>query len=295
MRPLFHSAISVFVLTGLAGCSTWDTHAPRSESLLKPITLTDDGMQLEVISVRFPLGDPDFNAELWNKIDEQQLPLAVRRELAENGLRSGVLYGELPPVIAQKLAAAENRLASVTEASARFERSAPATRQTMQLHSGWRGEILASGVYAELPLMMLDNGRLAGRTYPQAQGIIDAQVQALGDHRIKLHLTPQLQYGEARQQWVTEDGVIRPQTAKPKQAFERLAFDAALAQDQMLLVTSLPERPGTLGNYFFTEEKDGQPQQKLVVIRLAESRYSDLFVPSSKGDAKLTEKSSTIR
>jgi hypothetical protein len=198
-------------------------------------------------------------------------------------------------VIAQKLAAAENRPASVTEASARFERSAPATRQTMQLHSGWRGEILASSIYAELPLMMLDNGRLAGRTYPQAQGIIDAQVQALGDHRIKLHLTPQLQYGEARQQWVTEDGVIRPQTAKPKQAFERLTFDAALAQDQMLLVTSLPDRPGTLGNYFFTEEKNGQSQQKLVVIRLAESRYSDLFVPPSQGDAKLAAKSSTIR
>jgi hypothetical protein len=295
MRPLFHSAIVLWVLSGLAGCSTWDTHAPRSESLLKPITLTDDGMQLEVISVRFPLGDPDFNAELWNKVDEQQLPLAVRRELAENGLRAGVLYGELPPVIAQKLSAAETRPASITEASARFERSAPATRQTMQLHSGWRGEILASGVYAELPLMMLDNGRLAGRTYPQAQGIIDAQVQALGDHRIKLHLTPQLQYGEARQQWVTEDGVIRPQTAKPKQAFERLTFDATLAQDQMLLVTSLPDRPGTLGNYFFTEQKDGQSQQKLVVIRLAESRYSDLFVPPSKGDAKLAEKSSTMR
>jgi hypothetical protein len=63
----------------------------------------------------------------------------------------------------------------------------------------------------------------------------------------------------------------------------------------MLLVTSLPDRPGTLGNYFFTEQKDGQSQQKLVVIRLAESRYSDLFVPPSKGDTKLAEKSSTMR
>jgi hypothetical protein len=239
----------------------------------------DDGLQLEVISVRFPMGDPEFNTELWNKIDEQQLPLLVRRDLAENGLRAGLLYGELPPAIAQKLAMTEDRPANISEAAARLERSASVTRQKMQLHSGWRGEILTSGIYADLPLMMIENGRLAGRSYPQAQGIIDAQVQALGDHRINLHLTPELQYGEPHQSWVTEDGVIRPQAAKPKRVFGRLAFDTTLAQDQMLLVTCLADRPGTLGNYFFTDQKEGQPQQKMVVIRLTESRYSNLFVP----------------
>jgi hypothetical protein len=295
MRAYYRLPIWFFALAALAGCSSWEPSAPHNESLLKPITMADDGMQLEVISVRFPVGDADFNGELWNKVDEQQLPLAARRDLAENGLRAGVLFGELPPIIAQKLAAAEEKPVNITEAAARLEHSAPVSRQKMQLHSGWRGEILTSGVYADLPLMMLENGLLVGHSYSQAQGIIDAQVQALGDHRIKLHLTPTLHYGMAQQQFIVEDGVLRPQTAKPKRTFERLAFDTTLAQDQMLLVTCLPDRAGTLGNYFFTEQKDGQPQQKLVVIRLAESRYSDLFVPSNASEAKMAAKSTSLK
>jgi hypothetical protein len=295
MRLYRHFAIWLLLLSGMAGCSSWEPNAPHNESLLKPITMADDGMQLEVISVRFPTGDPDFNTELWNKVDEQQLPLGLRRDLADNGLRVGVLYGELPPVIAQQLAAVESRPASVTEAAARLEHSAPVNRQKMQLHSGWHGEILSSGVYAELPVWVHENGQLGGRTYLQAQGLIAAQAQALGDHRIKLHLTPELQYGEPLQQFVVEDGVLRPQTAKPKRVFDRLGFDTALAQDQMLLVTCLPDRTGTLGYNFFTEQRDGQPQQKLVVIRLAESRYSDLFVPSNASEAKIAAKSTSLK
>jgi hypothetical protein len=105
----------------------------------------------------------------------------------------------------------------------------------------------------------------------------------LGDRRVKVQLTPELHYGEPRQQWVSDDGMLRPQAGKPKRVFDRLAFEAALAPGQMLVLTCLPDRPGTLGQYFFTEPlntssaEDPQMQQKLTVVRLADTRYSDLF------------------
>jgi hypothetical protein len=77
--------------------------------------------------------------------------------------------------------------------------------------------------------------------------------------------------------------MLRPQAGKPKRVFDRLAFEAALAPGQMLVLTCLPDRPGTLGQYFFTEPlntssaEDPQMQQKLTVVRLADTRYSDLF------------------
>ena len=295
MRPYRDGAIWLCLLIGLAGCSSWEPSAPHNESLLKPITMADDGLQLEVISARFAVGDADFNGELWN--NSRRAAVAAGAAARSGGKRPALAccranYRRSSP---ENLPPRRTQPATVTEAAARLEHSAPVSRQKMQLHSGWRGEIVASGVYADLPLMMLEHGRLAGASYPQAQGIIDAQVQALGDHRIKLHLTPELQYGVAQQQFIVEDGVLRPQTAKPKRTFERLAFDTALAQDQMLLVTCLPDHPGTLGYDFFTEQKDGQPQQKLVVIRLAESRYSDLFVPPSAGEVKATAKSTSIK
>ena len=46
----------------------------------------------------------------------------------------------------------------------------------------------------------------------------------------------------------------------------------------MLLITGLPNRAGSLGYDFFTESKSGRLDQKLLVIRVAQTKYNDLFV-----------------
>jgi hypothetical protein len=156
----------------------------------------------------------------------------------------------------------------------------------MQLHSGWKGEIIASNIYPEIPLFTSEQGMVSGHTYRQAQGILAAKAKALGDRRIMLHLVPELHYGQEQQTWVSEDGRLLPQSGKPKHVFDRLAFDVTLASDQMLVLTTLPERSGTLGRYFFTEPQSGadEVRQKLIVIHLAQSRYDDLFAPHTDSE-----------
>ncbi|HZZ28932.1 MAG TPA: hypothetical protein VFE46_13100 [Pirellulales bacterium] len=274
--------------TGLSGCRWASSTAAHEPSLLKPLDMVDDGVQLEIISIRFSPHDEELNGMLWDQIDEQQIPLATRRALGENGFRAGVISGELPAPLARKLAAAEKKPATMTEAAARLEKASPVSRQQMQLHSGWRGEIIASNIYPEVPLLMNEHGEVSGHTYQQAQGILAAKAEALGDRRVTLHLTPELQYGEPRQEWISEDGRILPQSGKPKRVFERLAFDATLEPSQMLVLTASPERPGTLGHYFFTEPQpdSDEVQQKLVVVRLGQTRYDNLFPPAAENESK---------
>ena len=47
----------------------------------------------------------------------------------------------------------------------------------------------------------------------------------------------------------------------------------------MLVLTALPDRPGSVGNYFFTDDSSGQPEQKLLLIRLAQTQHDGLFSP----------------
>jgi hypothetical protein len=157
----------------------------------------------------------------------------------------------------------------------------------MQLHSGWHGEIISSGIYPQLPLLTREDGRVSGQTYAAAQGILQAKAEALGDRRIHLSIVPELQYGQTRQQWTVEDGRLVGQQGKSKRVFDHLAFEATLAPQEMLVLTSLPQRCGTLGHYLFTEPHDDQLQQKLLLVRLAESRASDLFAPVGLADAKM--------
>jgi hypothetical protein len=46
----------------------------------------------------------------------------------------------------------------------------------------------------------------------------------------------------------------------------------------MLILSSLPNLPGSLGHHFFTES-DGQLRQKLLILRLAQTQQDDLFRP----------------
>ena len=53
----------------------------------------------------------------------------------------------------------------------------------------------------------------------------------------------------------------------------------------MLVLTCLPDRPGSLGHRFFTHECAGQAEQKLLVIRLSQTQHDGLFSPRGAAGA----------
>jgi hypothetical protein len=244
--------------------------------------MAEDGFRLEIVTIRFPLGDAELNDSAWAQIDEQSIPVETRRRLTDNGLRAGTISGQLPAEIDRLLTAAEQP-ETITEAAANFAQAPVVSRQQMQLHSGWRGQLIASRVYDEIPLLLRErHGRrddVIGRPYQLAQGIFSVGASATGDRRVKLQFTPELHHGEQRQTFVAEieEGQMRAQSSKQKKVFDQLAFETTLAPEQMMVLTSLPDRPGTLGHYFFTEKQADQMQQKMMIVRLEQTRFSDLF------------------
>lgn len=284
MSNCAHRLIALIALTAalaLGGCE-FISYKPKGASPLLPIELTDDGAELEIVFIRFPVGDPEMTTQLWSGIDEQVLPAALRAELASNGFRVGVIGGETPAVLSRKLSAAEEKAAPAA-AGAKLESQPAVRRSRLQIHRGRPGDILLSNVYDQLPVMVREEGELRATMYPKAQGEFTIQVDPQPDHRVALELLPELQFGEPRRDYVAEDGIFVPQMKRQKKGFEKLKLAATLAPDQMLLVTGMPERPGSLGHKFFTEAKSGQEEQKLLIIRLTETKRSDLFVHVSEG------------
>ena len=78
--------VALAAIPWLAGCE-FITYKPKGESPLIPLELTDDRAELDVVFVRFPAGDAEMNGPLWNDVNEQALPAALRSALAANGLR----------------------------------------------------------------------------------------------------------------------------------------------------------------------------------------------------------------
>jgi hypothetical protein len=63
----------------------------------------------------------------------------------------------------------------------------------------------------------------------------------------------------------------------PHEVIERLRWTARLAPGQMLVVSALPERIGSLGYQFFTERDGDTTVQKMLLVRLTQCEYDDRF------------------
>jgi hypothetical protein len=172
--------------------------------------------------------------------------------------------------------ASETELKHVSQEALRAEPIV--RRRVLQLPPAGRGEVLASGILKELPLLVREEGQTRGRTYREAQGLFAVQAQTDASGYVLLSLTPEIQHGEARQQWNGRDGIFRMEMARPKQIFDALRVELGLTPGQMLVLSCIPERPGSLGHHFFTETSASGPEQKILVIRLAQMPPEPLYI-----------------
>jgi hypothetical protein len=246
-----------------------------SKPLMTAARSSPDSVTLEVFFARFPFKSPLANQSLWNEVDEQALPGDVRRELAQNGFRAGVLGSTVPPELVELLKLHEKQPATEPDQSrtlltaAQLESEPAVTLRVLSAAAGRRCEVLTSHTYEELSLLRRDQDGVRGKTYRNADGRFELKAFPQSGNQVRLQIVPELHHGEQKQSWVGADGVFRLEAKRPVESLKGLQIESTLSPGEMLLLTSLPDRPGSVGHYFFTEPSDGALLQKLLVIRVA--------------------------
>ncbi len=250
------------------------------KSPLAHASMTPKTCVLDIFFVRFPFGEEEANGPLWDEIDEQHFPCDLRRKLAENGFRVGLVGGQMPAKLAQ-LMELENKPAPNGESGrinlADLETAPTVVHKHLQLPPGRRYPIVASNICDEMHVLTCGSEGLVGRTYPDAQAVFELRACPEPDGRIRLEIVPQLQYGQPQRRFVGSQGAFRLETGPSKEAFDELTIPATLNAADMVVMSSLPDRLGSLGHRFFTRECSGHREQKLLVIRLSQTQHDGLF------------------
>jgi len=262
----------------LGGCNTPKKNA---KSPLLPARMSADSVVLEMFFVRFPFADPVVNGRLWEEVDEQHFLPELRRKLTNNGFRIGLVGGQVPAGLARLLELTEKPPppgGAIETDLAELQSEPKVMRRRLQIRAGHRSEIVASGTYDQLPVLICEPGELCGQTYSQAQGLLAVRAFPQQDGRVRVEMVPELHHDQPRQRWVGKQGMLRLEAGRPRRVFDQMGISATLAPGAMLVLGSLPNRPGSLGHYFLTED-NGQLQQKLLVVRLAQTQHHGLFSP----------------
>ena len=278
--------IALVVLALAGGCRLLNEEAVvQGTSPLRPARPSPDSMQMEVIWARCPLNDAELNDTVWSEIDETQVEPAVRRELARNGFRVGVIAGTPPDAIARVLnmQASDASTAHDSPGSQAIdlvhERKIHGNRRS--LRRGERMEIRASENVASMPLLVSRGRELGGRTFRDAQAIYAVTIDPQPDESVQLELTPEIHFGPSQMRWSGgEEGMdvmLRQLPTREREVFESMRFDVRLAPGQMLMLAMLPESACRPGYYFHSAESAAGREQKIVLIRLAQVPQSDTF------------------
>ena len=271
-------AALVAALATLDGCSHADP--VRRTSLFKQPTMSPDSVVLELFFVRFPYGDEEINGPMWEEIDEQRLSNSLRANLAKNGFRAGVVSGAVPAALRRRLDDEPDVEQPEYGVAVELEREPSLVRRRWQIRAAERRPILASGIYEKLPLLYASHGAdggVGGRPYERAQCLFSAKAFPQGAGRARLEILPEVEFGDPKNNWVASDTSFRLEPRRESIGFDDLRINTLLESGEMLVIGCLPNRSGSLGHFFCSDEISDSLQQKLVILRLAQTQYDDTF------------------
>jgi hypothetical protein len=269
------------LVPGLVGCGVLLTMpAPADpQSLLSAVETGPDSVTLEIFQVRIPADDTELADELWSAVDEQRLPLTVRRELIRNGFRAGVLGGAVPDVLAEQLNLQSEMPAVETKRQITDKSASPqVVRRVLQLNHNDQATVQTSELRDQLNVFVNGDDGLQGQSFRQVQAAYTLRAEPATGQRVALRLTPELQHGELRNRYAGGDqGIFLVTPSRQRQVYDRLQLSTELAAGELLVVGCLPDAPHSLGRAFHGVDVAGPAQQKLVLVRLFEVPPSEIL------------------
>jgi hypothetical protein len=228
----------------------------------------DEALLVQSVLVEQPIGDQFLDRDLWALARPVGEP-ETRALLAENGLRAGILSGNLPQRF-QELLDSEADTVSPNEMS--FNKRKEAVIPTAGPVDPCRIALLAD---------MAGNAQTVEFKQARCGMLVRPRVEEGG--RVGIYCEPQIKHGERRDHYrPTEDGTGFIKTEEmPLERFPKLGFDVSLGTGDCLVIGWNAEQPETLGGALFAAEINNRPRQRVLVIRAYQhgrSTLSDLPV-----------------
>jgi len=269
-------AISILLCCLMAGgCAVVKPHSTH-KSPLAPLTVSPDAIMLEVFSAPAPAGVVSLD-ELWQLVDEQPLDPELRRRLAENGFRAGIVGPSVPAVLGKLLKVSDKRISDEEKTMVPLDSDRDVSLRLLYAKSGKRNELVIPHTRERLVVLEHCEGQVRGKTYDQADCRLELRAFPEDDGRVRIELTPEIHHGVFQSRVRGSDGQMRFTQERPKRVFADLKLAPRLAPGQMLLVAARSDRPGSAGYHFFTDTQGDKPLPMVWVVRASRDTPDQAF------------------
>ena len=288
----------------IGGCAEWETPEIPARSIFPESKIAPDAVGMQVALAQLDTHQKDDFELFWNQLDQQALPIDLRKRLDQNGLRAAVMASaapsilnqliDPPPILPDNLNSLERQL---------YSRGLLRKKQRMITHdriSNREGELYSipvSDIHSQFS-WNIRNGDMetpgAGAT---VRGGINITTFPQGDGTVKLLIEFEIHHGKARPQ-IAERSFFK----ENRQAIHRikdLKFEVVLMSGESLVLAPTADVED-LGKLFFgaaqseANHRDSTLSElpaashRLLLVRIVQTQMDDLF-----NDSRFVEKLTT--
>ena len=284
-------SVRTFALTVMfascVGCQVWQ-QADQPTSAMSLIEPAEDQVVLDVSFVTVSASNEQLQQAVWNEADEQVLDNDLRRRLAANGMRCGILGQSAPAALQQLLLETKDgHEADLANGTGSLEQLGDRGQQ-MQLRTGRLGKVVVTpGLRNEMVILSRQGDQFVGETLAQAQCIFGVRCYPENDQHVTLELSPQIEHGEAKTRFVGkhEHASWLVDSSRERRLFTDLTLRPVLMAGQTLVVSCTPSTMGVGGKFFGGTGEESTKTTTMLLIRVIESGASSIFSPENNHSA----------
>ena len=269
------------VLASMLGCARWST---LEDTTKKPVhgvvsmSMADDVLPVEIIFMRMGPQQLQELQAVWPRINEQAIPMDLRRRLDQNGIRAAIVDTVIPVQLQTMIDSVEKRLQDDPLEQAGIGADVRSHSRLLQCRNGQRKEIAVRPARTGTMVLLHNEGGAAkGRTYEDPQMLFDLRATPRGDGSTMLHITPEIQHGQLKQKIVGQDFALRREMKRDADTWPDLTIEQAMIPGQILLVTASTPARGLGEHYFYTETAASEIEQILFLVRIGPSKLDSAF------------------
>jgi hypothetical protein len=276
MTPRPRTVAFVLALLAVAGCTLNKSELRRETGLTRfgggGQIIEPKRCALQIAILSRPLHDPAIDVALWDVADEQVLAPEVRHALEVNGLRVGLITGDLPAEIESILRPAQ----------ASPEASDPSHARTqVVLPDGDHVPISLGDQNPVVTLLLNRDNRAYGKDYQDASGWVRVTPKQEGATGVALRLVPEIHHGPIQHAFsgVPTGGSMAPQRfmvkdGQEEETLRELTSTLTLQPGQVAVLGCRPDHQRSLGTFLFTQPEVNSDRLLQKVLLIWASRSS---------------------
>lgn len=277
------------VASTASGCAHWlpsrKEPEPRKSTILSQ-ELAPDTVGIESILLRLSSVESQQMPDLWAYADEQVLAPEPRMLLDRNGLRGGKFSGQIPAIVQAWVAQNATRIEQDPMEQAGVVADVSSFSQLWRCRPDQRKVLTVRNLPKETVTLFYNEEGFRGGQFPAPHFLFSLYAKPNGPQSAQVLLRPEVEYGQTRRSVVAKDSAIRTEERRETLRWESLSLMLNMQRGDCLMITGTGEPRGIGEHFFRTRSKEGEIQDVILLVRVAELNAPDEFSVANNGSTR---------